>query len=81
MLQQATELARQVDSETDAAILLHSTDATGALKNIEVAKSNVRTRQSTSPMPALISLMTPAELRDLVEYVATQGPSKTSPHP
>jgi len=74
-------LTGQVDSDTDAAIKLHSTDATGALKTIEVAKSNVRTRQSTSPMPALISLMTPAELRDLVEYLSTQGPKTTTPHP
>ncbi len=55
--------------------------AIGALKTIEVAKSNVRTRQSTSPMPALISLMKPAELRDLVEYLSTQGPKTTTPHP
>jgi hypothetical protein len=61
--------------------MMHSTDATGALKTIEVAKTNVRTRQSTSPMPALISLMTPAELRDLIEYLSTQGPSKTTPRP
>jgi hypothetical protein len=74
-------LAGQVDSETDAAILLRSTDATGALKTIEVAKTNVRTRQSTSPMPALISLMTPAELRDLVEYLSTQGPKNTASQP
>ena len=74
-------LAGQVDSETDAAILLRSTDATGALKTVEVAKTNVRTRQSTSPMPALISLMTPAELRDLVEYLSTQGPKNTASHP
>ncbi len=74
-------LAGQVDNETEAVIMLRSTDATGALKTLAIPKQTVRTRQSTSPMPALISLMTPAELRDLVEYVATQGPKPTTSQP
>jgi quinoprotein glucose dehydrogenase len=66
-------IAGQVDNETDSVILLRAADTSGGFKTIEVSKSSVRNRQSTSPMPALISLMTPAELRDLVEYLATQS--------
>jgi putative heme-binding domain-containing protein len=36
-----------------------------------ILKSEIKSRRATSPMPALVSLMTPRELRDLVEYLAT----------
>ena len=45
----------------------------GAVKQHEVLKADVTQRSSTSAMPPLVSLMSRQELRDLVEYVATQS--------
>ena len=45
----------------------------GAVKQHEVLKSDVKQRSSTSTMPPRASLMSRQELRDLVEYAATQS--------
>jgi hypothetical protein len=48
------------------------------MKQHEVLKADVKQRTSTSAMPPLVSLMTRHELRDLVEYVATQSSKGTA---
>lgn len=50
----------------------------GAVKQREVLKTDIKQRTSTSAMPPLVSLMTRHELRDLVEYVATQSSKGTA---
>jgi cytochrome c553 len=53
------------------------------MKQREVLKADVKQRTSTSAMPPLVSLMSRHELRDLVEYIATQTttPSKSNTSP
>jgi cytochrome c553 len=43
------------------------------MKQHGVLKADVKQRTSTSGMPPLVSLMSRQELRDLIEYVATQS--------
>jgi putative heme-binding domain-containing protein len=52
----------------------------GAMKQREVLKADVQQRISTSAMPTLISLMSRQELRDLVEYAATQTTTPSKPN-
>lgn len=51
----------------------------GATKQREVLKADVKQRTSTSAMPPLVSLMSRQELRDLVEYIATQTTTPSKP--
>jgi cytochrome c553 len=53
------------------------------MKQREVLKADVKQRISNSSMPPLVSLMSRHELRDLVEYIATQTttPSKSNTSP
>jgi quinoprotein glucose dehydrogenase len=55
----------------------------GVMKQREVLKADIKQRISTSAMPPLVSLMSRHELRDLVEYIATQTttPSKSNTNP
>ena len=52
----------------------------GAVKLQELLKTDIKERTSTSAMPPLVSLMTRHELRDLVEYLATQTTAQTRPN-
>lgn len=52
----------------------------GAVKLQKLLKADVKQRTSTSAMPPLVSLMTRHELRDLVEYLATQTTAQTQPN-
>jgi quinoprotein glucose dehydrogenase len=64
-----------------AATLRVETAEDGATKLREVLKSSVKQRTATSAMPPLVSLMSKHELRDLLEYVATQTAKNSTPNP
>ena len=61
-----------VRKESEKSLHLEVADQ-GGMRLQEIGKADIRERQSTSAMPPLVSLMNPRELRDLVEYVATQN--------
>jgi quinoprotein glucose dehydrogenase len=66
-----------IRQESPTALQVEVAEA-GAVKQREVLKTNIKQRTSTSAMPPLVSLMTRHELRDLVEYVATQSSKGTA---
>ena len=66
-----------IRQESPTALQVEVAEA-GAVKQREVLKTDIKQRTSTSAMPPLVSLMTRHELRDLVEYVATQSSKGTA---
>lgn len=71
-LKNGSSQAGIVRKESEKSLHLEVADH-GGMKLQEIGKADIRERQSTSAMPPLVSLMTPHELRDLVEYVTTQN--------
>ena len=71
-----------IRQESPTALQVEVAEA-GVMKQREVLKADVKQRTSTSAMPPLVSLMSRHELRDLVEYIATQTttPSKSNTSP
>jgi quinoprotein glucose dehydrogenase len=69
-------LVGTIREESPAHLRIEITE-NGTTKLEDVLKSTVKERLATSAMPPLVALMTPRELRDLVEYLATQ----TQPNP
>jgi quinoprotein glucose dehydrogenase len=71
-----------IRQESPTALQVEDAEA-GVMKQREVLKADVKQRISTSAMPPLVSLMSRHELRDLVEYIATQTttPSKSNTNP
>jgi quinoprotein glucose dehydrogenase len=67
-----------IRQESPTALQVEVAEA-GAMKQHEVLKADVKQRTSTSAMPPLVSLMSRHELRDLVEYVATQSTTPSKP--
>ncbi|MGA1338557.1 MAG: PVC-type heme-binding CxxCH protein [Opitutales bacterium] len=68
-----------IRQESPSALQVEVAEA-GVMKQREVLKADVKQRTSTSAMPPLVSLMTRHELRDLVEYLATQTTAQTRPN-
>ena len=68
-----------IRQESPTALQVEVAEA-GAMKQHEVLKADVKQRTSTSAMPPLVSLMSRHELRDLVEYIATQTKTPSKPN-
>ena len=68
-----------IRQESPTALQVEVAEA-GAMKQHEVLKADIKQRTSTSAMPPLVSLMSRHELRDLVEYVATQTATPSPPN-
>lgn len=67
-----------IRQESPTALQVEVAEA-GAMKQHEVLKADIKQRTSTSAMPPLVSLMSRHELRDLMEYVATQTKTPSKP--
>jgi putative heme-binding domain-containing protein len=57
--------------QNETADELRLTPPTEGAAPVVVQKAAIRQRAAASPMPPLVSLMTPRELRDLIEFLAT----------
>jgi quinoprotein glucose dehydrogenase len=68
-----------IRQESPTALQVEVAEA-GAMKQHEVLKADIKQRTSTSAMPPLVSLMSRHELRDLVEYIATQTKTPSKPN-
>jgi quinoprotein glucose dehydrogenase len=81
-LKDGSTLVGIIRQESPTALQVEVAEA-GVMKQREVLKADVKQRTSTSAMPPLVSLMSRHELRDLVEYTATQTttPSKSNTNP
>jgi quinoprotein glucose dehydrogenase len=67
-----------IRQESPTALQVEVAEA-GVMKQREVLKADVKQRISNSAMPPLVSLMSRHELRDLVEYIATQSTTPSKP--
>jgi quinoprotein glucose dehydrogenase len=68
-----------IRQESPTALQVEVAEA-GVMKQREVLKADVKQRISNSSMPPLVSLMSRHELRDLVEYIATQTTTPSKPN-
>ena len=67
-----------IRQESPTALQVEVAEA-GVMKQREVLEADVKQRISNSAMPPLVSLMSRHELRDLVEYIATQSTTPSKP--